>query len=282
MSIELVTKAIDRFLSRPDAEVLCIRGKWGVGKTFAWQRRIEAAQKAKSIKLLRYSYVSLFGVNSLDELKFAIFENVIILDEGLKKADLATLESWVNKIGSCRKLTKLAQSIPIIRSVVGADATGLVSFMTIRDQIICIDDLERRGSKLEVSDVLGLISYLREQRNCKVVLILNDEQPEDEKPKFDKHLEKVVDVSLVYKPAATESVKHGVPGSDDLNKFVADRCVALGITNIRVMKRIVRFIEDAKPILAKFDPEVMQAAVGSIVLFCWSMTSQTKLHQWNS
>ena len=204
MSIELVIKAIDRFLSRADAEVLCIRGKWGVGKTFAWQRRLEAAQEtAKSIKLPRYSYVSLFGVNSLDELKLAIFENVIILDEGLKKADLATLDAWVSKLGSWRKLTRLAQSIPIVKSVVGADATGLVSFMTIRDQIICIDDLERRGSKLEVSDVLGLISFLREQRNCKVVLILNDEQLEDEKRKFNKHIEKVVDVSLVYPSTAS-------------------------------------------------------------------------------
>jgi hypothetical protein len=269
MSIELVTEAIDRFLSRPEAEVLCIRGKWGVGKTFAWQRRLEAAQEAKSIKLPRYSYVSLFGVNSLDELKLAIFENVIILNQGLKKADLATLDAWVSKMGSWRKLTRLAQSIPVVRSVVGADATGLVSFMTIRDQIICIDDLERRGSKLEIGDVLGLISYLREQRNCKVVLILNDEQLEEEKRKFDRHLEKVVDVSLVYKPAAIESVKHGVPSSDDLNKLVAERCVSLGITNIRVMERIVRFAEDVKPILRKFDAEVMQAAVRSIVLFSW-------------
>ena len=55
-------------------------------------------------------------------------------------------------------------------------------------------------------------------------------------------------------PRPVESVKHGVPGSDELKKFVADRCVALGITNIRVMKRIVRFVEDAQPILAKLSP----------------------------
>lgn len=44
----------------------------------------------------------------------------------------------------------------------------LLSFMTVREQVICIDDLERRGKNLDVVDVLGLISFLCEQRKCKV------------------------------------------------------------------------------------------------------------------
>jgi hypothetical protein len=46
-------------------------------------------QQAETVKLPRHSYVSLFGVNSLDELKFALFENIIILSEGVK-ADIET------------------------------------------------------------------------------------------------------------------------------------------------------------------------------------------------
>jgi len=137
---------------RHEAEVLCIRGKWGVGKTYTWDKQLEAAQQEKTVKLPRYSYVSLFGVNSLDELKFAIFENVITLSEGIKKANLETLDAFISKLRSWRKLTKIAQSIPLVRSWVGADVTSLVSFMTIRDQVICIDDLERRGQKLDVGD----------------------------------------------------------------------------------------------------------------------------------
>jgi hypothetical protein len=201
MSTKLVREEITRCLARPDAEVLCIRGKWGVGKTYAWAKQLEAAQQRKTVKLARYSYVSLFGINSLDELKFSIFENVITLSEGVKKADLVTLDAFVSKIGSWRKLTRIAQSVPIVKNFFGADATALVSFMTIRDQVICIDDLERRGQKLDVGDVLGLVSYLRGQRNCKIIVILNDERLEgDAKQVFDKNLEKVVDVSLVYEP----------------------------------------------------------------------------------
>jgi hypothetical protein len=239
MSVELMKQEIRRFLGREEPEVICIRGRWGVGKTYTWTKQLEEAQKAKAVKLPRYSYVSLFGVKSLDELKFAIFENVITLNEGVRKADLETLDVFVSKFGSWRKLTKIAQSIPVVRSLVGADATPLVAFMTIRDQIICIDDLERRGKDLEVSDVLGLISYLREQRNCKVALILNDEQLEGEaKGTFEEQLEKVADVSLVYQPLPRDSANIVITATDDTSRHVSDRCITLGITNIRVIKHV--------------------------------------------
>ena len=271
MSIKLVKEEIANFLGRADAEVLCIRGKWGVGKTYTWSTQLDIAQQAKAVRLTRYSYVSLFGVNSLDELKFAIFENVITLSEPIKKADLETLDAFVSKFGSWRKLTKVAQSLPVVKSFVGTDATALVSFMTIRDQVICIDDLERRGQKLEVGDVLGLISYLREQRNCKVVLILNDEQLESNASRiFDRNLEKVVDVSLVYEPTATELMAIAITGKDATSQLVAERCTTLGITNIRVIKRILSLAETLKPLLTDYDNEVFKAAVGSIVLFSWS------------
>jgi hypothetical protein len=272
VSVKLVKEEIAKFLARKDAEVLCVRGRWGVGKTFAWSTGLEAAHHAKTIQLPRYSYVSLFGVNSLDELKFAIFENVITLNNGVVKADVNTLDAFVNsKVGSWRKLAKLAQSVPVVRNLIGGDATSLVSFMTIRDQIVCIDDLERRGQKLDVGDVLGLISYLREQRACKVVFILNDEKLDDNAKKaFGTNLEKVVDVSLVYQPSATESVKIAIPETDDISKLIAEKCIALGITNIRVIRRIVRSVRAIEPMLSEFDPEVFKTVIASIALFCWS------------
>ncbi|QFI65234.1 P-loop NTPase fold protein [Sinorhizobium alkalisoli] len=271
MSVQLVQEEISQFLLRAEPEVLCIRGRWGVGKTYTWTKRLEVAQKANKIGLARYSYVSLFGVNSLDELRFAIFENVITLSEGVRRADLATLDAYVSKLGSWRKLMRIASSLPVIRDVVGTDATSLVSFMTIRDQIVCIDDLERRGQNLDVSDVLGLISYLREQRNCKIVLILNDEQLDgDGKRDFEKNLEKVVDVSLVYEPSPEVSSGIAIDIPDPVGQEIRDRCVALGITNIRVIKRILRFATAIQPMLKELDPEVLKIAISSIALFSWS------------
>lgn len=272
MSVKLVTDEITKFLSRSDPEVLCIHGKWGIGKTFTWEKQLELAQKAGAVKLPRYSYVSLFGIKSLDELKFAIFENVIILDEGLKKPTLATLDSYISKnIGSWRRWTKIAQSIPLVRNALGGDITPLISFMTIKDQIICFDDLERRGMALDIQDVLGLVSYLKEQRNCKIALILNDEQLEPEsKQTFDKHLEKIVDISVLYRPSPEDAVNIAITDASDLSRHVANRCIALGLTNIRVIRRALHFANAVQPLLEKFNEQVLRTATASIVLFSWA------------
>ena len=84
---------------------------------------MKQAQVASEIALPRYSYVSLFGVNSLDVLKISIFENVVTLNHGQLKADLNTLDAFVNShLGQWRKLTRLVQSIPFVRSYIGGDA----------------------------------------------------------------------------------------------------------------------------------------------------------------
>ena len=58
------------------------------------------------------------------------------------------------------------KELPYIKSA--APAIEAWSFMSVSDSLICIDDLERKGSSLELKDVLGLISLLKEQKKCKV------------------------------------------------------------------------------------------------------------------
>lgn len=75
MSIAVVKNQINAFLATEKPEVIAIKGAWGVGKTYSWKQFLLAAKQSKEIALKRYSYVSLFGINSLDALKYAIFEN---------------------------------------------------------------------------------------------------------------------------------------------------------------------------------------------------------------
>src|ERR1700759_1889108 len=84
MSAVLIEKEIERFLASPDPEVLCLRGKWGVGKTHSWEAMLSRARDRNAIALTSYAYVSLFGRDSLDQLKYAIFEN------GISLADIGT------------------------------------------------------------------------------------------------------------------------------------------------------------------------------------------------
>ncbi|EBY8275686.1 NTPase, partial [Salmonella enterica subsp. enterica serovar Braenderup] len=75
MSIKLINEQIADFLTTNDPEVMAIQGDWGIGKTYSWNKVLNECKADLSYS--RYSYVSLFGVNSLEGLKYSIFENAI-------------------------------------------------------------------------------------------------------------------------------------------------------------------------------------------------------------
>lgn len=103
-----------------------------------------------------------------------------------------------------RRLTRFLQKLPLITTHIGD--LGPLWFMTAKKTIICVDDIERRGRQLSIRELLGQIALLKEQKKCKVVLILNDEALEDDETEFNMYYEKVVDVSLSFAPTAEECV----------------------------------------------------------------------------
>lgn len=270
MSTQLAAQEIKRFLASSRAEVLCIRGAWGVGKTFSWKSYLASASgEPGGIALKMYSYVSLFGLNSLNELKYAIFESRVPASKAAQGADLDSVE---NLFTNLPKLLK--KNASILNALTGRDhltAATSTFFLTVRDQIVCLDDLERRGAKLDTTDVLGLTSFLKEERNCKVVLLLNDQAlTEDQKRTFDSYLEKVVDVNIAFSPSADECVAVAITKAGEANKFAAEDCRALGICNIRVIRKIERLVQDIAPLLEEFEPDVLRQVSKSLALFGWS------------
>src|SRR6267154_5283495 len=93
MPTELVEKEIARFLVSSEPEVLCLRGKWGIGKTYSWNEFLRQAQQEKRVSFKTYAYVSLFGLGSRDQLKYAIFENSVAADIIGVRPSLETLKS---------------------------------------------------------------------------------------------------------------------------------------------------------------------------------------------
>src|SRR5260370_20793776 len=114
---------------------------WGVGKTFAWNRYLQDAQTRRAIGLDHYAYVSLFGNNSLNELKYAIFENTIATTGIGIEPSLETLRT--NALAVTKRITKkslgMFQQLPIVKGHVG----GLVPiwYLAVSRTIICIDDI---------------------------------------------------------------------------------------------------------------------------------------------
>jgi hypothetical protein len=274
VSTEIVKSEIKRFLASSDAEVLCIKGKWGVGKTFAWMQYLGEAESSKKLGLDRYAYVSLFGLNDLESLRYAIFESTVATGQFLSSPDISSLRAMLERAGNFgRKARPLFA--PLFNAMGISDAGEALSraaFLSVRKQVVCLDDLERSGSSLDIRDVLGLASMLKEQRHCKVILLLNDEQLKDEdKTELQRQLEKVVDVSLVFEPSPEDAVSIAFSKETPVNQRLKPKVVNLGITNIRVIKKIERMADRMAQLLSTFRDEVTDQGIHATVLGGWSV-----------
>ncbi len=271
MSIPLIKHRILRFLASEKPEVICISGRWGVGKTYAWNKWLEEASNAGNIGLKGYSYISLFGIDSLEEFRYTIFQNSVSSAKVGIEPSFETMRSNTGAVA--KRLGKgslwFLQQIPWLRNHIGN--LGPVWFLSVKKQIICVDDIERRGRNLSVRDVLGLVSSLKEQRQCKVALILNDEALEDDERDFGKYLEKVIDVTLRFAPNPVECVEIALDGESKQSKLVAEFCVRLGVSNIRVIKKIEYALGDVEAMLNGLDEQVCRQAAQSLTLLGWSV-----------
>lgn len=268
---------IERFLSTEKPEVLSVSGRWGVGKTFAWDCTLKA--KRATTPLRQYAYVSAFGLRSLDALKTAIVQSTVSLEGNELEP---TVESFIEHVSTFTGLRKLsgetarkglnifskgAAAIPYIGKMADLLAPGAA--LLIRNQIICIDDIERAGQGLDVADILGLVSSLRERRNCKVVLLLNEDGLGEQGPKYREYLEKVVDQAIKFEPTPQESSRAALDKPDPLGDLLLKKTERLGITNIRVIRRIRRFLSHIEPQLAGLHIGVTETVIHSMALLGW-------------
>ena len=74
---------------------------------------------------------------------------------------------------------------------------------------------------------------------------------------------------MKFAPSAEESVRIALTTASETARLVGGHCVALGISNIRVIKKIERLIRIVEPVLAKYDEKLLRQAVQSLVLLGW-------------
>lgn len=272
MSVEIIKKEIARFLNCETPEVMAIKGKWGTGKTYTWNEFLKESQQNKKIKLKTYSYVSLFGINSLEEFKYAVFKNSVdkeLIDKGV------SVDSLLNNIDSLSKhlgkksLSFLENILRLQTRINMTTAIESIAFVSIKEKIICIDDLERRGKNLDIKDILGLVSVLKEQKKCKVVLLLND--GEEGLEDYTKYREKVIDIELEFAPTVEENVEIAFKGQDSYAiQILKESAIKLNIKNIRILKQIERLVNLVMDCLGTdYEPEITHQVVSSLTIFAW-------------
>lgn len=266
MTIEIVEERLNALLTDERAKVLLLTGGWGAGKTYQWKQALQRAAAAGNQQ--RYAYVSLFGLASLAEVRKRIAEETIA---AIKLSEHAgTVGEMIEESGWKLKplqLIKLLPVIPYLNKLEGL--ANELSFSSVRNAIICFDDLERGGTGLELADIFGLASFLKEERNCKVVLISNSEklQPQG-KDDLLRYLEKVVDETVHFAPTSSEACKIALGEKPDLARsLLRERIGELGISNIRVISRLSNMAAELATILEGLHEYVLKEAIQALALF---------------
>lgn len=264
MSLEQIRARLELFICDTHNDLFLLKGKWGAGKTFFWQRLIEESKKKKSIGRKFYSYVSLFGVNSLEELNNAILVSNVESNASKSKKKLSTLST------SLRSLTTNLEKVPALREYTGGMISTYLHFL-LDNTLICFDDIERKGNALDLKDIFGLAAVLKEQRNCKVLFIMNDESLEkDALDQFKLHGEKIIDREISFSIAEEEAFGYIFQPSFSNHDLIKTCCLNLHIINIRILQRIKRFIEDITPYLQGIEEKAIENVLRSLILFVWS------------
>ena len=169
---------------------IAITGSWGVGKTYFWNKLLEDIRGNDSDNVLskrKYAYISLFGIESLSDLKTQIYSNIENHHLSIE------VPKWLKSLPSIFKDTRVTQ-LGINAPVKLIDN---LLFNQVKDAIICFDDFERMSNKLDIKDVMGLANQLKLEKNCQLILILDESKAEGEnKSKYAEYKEKLIDEEI--------------------------------------------------------------------------------------
>ena len=181
-----------------------IDGEWGCGKTHFIKERLcdelekyekDKAKIQKGYKPKGIIYLSLYGVNSLEEVSKQILMESYLTKTGRAKG--------IIKKGAEIAGTMLPMLFDVIKPVTGVElesenvSNALGGFLSVKDSILIFDDLER--CNCPVNEILGYINTYVEHDGMKVIIVAN--QKEIGKSAY------LANQELKYLVAANENIK---------------------------------------------------------------------------
>ena len=226
---------------------VAITGSWGVGKTFFWNTFRKNNPNKK-----KYVYVSLFGLESLSDLKTHIYSHIE------NNSSAIEIPRWIRGLPSILKETKISQ-FGISSSAKIFDS---LMFNQVKDAIICFDDFERMSNKLDIKDVMGLANQLKLERNCQVILILDESKTETEnKKKYVEYKEKLIDEEIKI-TSVEPLIRASTQGTDvPLIDLMVEFAEKLEIHNFRFFQKVIKlygkFIEQLPKEVAYSTKEII-------------------------
>lgn len=255
MSLKETREQLIQLLTDKDNKVIALSGKWGTGKSYMWEQ-VKAASADPEVKSALYA--SLFGASSVDQIE------IKLLQSSTKSA-----ESYPVLFKSIKQTYKTAvKALEGVNSGFSAlnDLGLLIAPALLKNKVLVLDDIERKHESLSIDEVLGFIDEFTKQHECRVVLILNDDQL-DKREVWNTLREKVIDQELRLTTSAKEAFKIGIgiipsPWEQQLETNV----IHCGVTNIRIVCKIIKVVNRIIGERSDLGPALLARVIPSAVL----------------
>ena len=225
---EVLTKL---YTDKYNYKSILIDGIWGCGKTHHVLQFLK--EKYKNV-----FYISLFGLESIDELNSNLY---------------AQIHQKRNIIGKASKfIIKAAGAIPYMNNASEALSYQLsnsdVKIRKKEKMMIILDDLERLSKKINYDDLLGYINRLFLIKAKIVVLCSSNNIPEDRKNELNIFKEKVFDACMVINEFDSTVYEELF---EDLNVDDFTNIINLCDSNIRTAQKCKHLLENINEYLNK-------------------------------
>jgi len=207
LQLDDISQLVNNYIEKRDTDyAILINGKWGIGKTYYLKKTLfsviermkfnSIGNKEQSPKYYRPIYISLYGINSLDQLQNKVLLGIYPFWDTMAGKIIASGGELVSNV----VLKKFADS-----KIDGASIRGVLSNGSLPSRFVFFfDDLERLDSEILLT-VLGYINSISEHNFIKVILIGNEaEIGSPLKPEillnYHKIKEKLIRYTVEYAP----------------------------------------------------------------------------------
>lgn len=219
---KLFKKKLLDLLKDPKPKVVAIKGEWGSGKSTFWKDFVKNEHDNNA-------YISLYGLHSVRDI-----ENSILLQISNRKFFSELIKKHFEPLSELK--------------ISGINAKSILSIIEPKDFkkiVICLDDFERLSNKISVNELFGFIADLKENKQCRVVMILNEEKISlKNKDDFDIQKEKVIDCELFFRTSLSDIksiIKNIHPIYEEyLSKFIEK----FEVQNLRTINKMIYLLND--------------------------------------
>ena len=193
---------IKQYLTIETNYAVIIRGNYGIGKTHFYKKTLIPIIREVPVPLVEnksYSplYISLFGVNSIEDIQLKVLFELYPI---LKNKKLQLTGSIVGAL--TRGLAQFAGLGDLYKSIADIDIDK-TDFFNFRQVVLCFDDFDRKSGSLNADDLLGFINTFVEDLGVKIILIANEDKLFEDNG-YQLLKEKVVGLSIDYKPDVSD------------------------------------------------------------------------------